>query len=298
MAGRRDGSWTKGFQQGLLAGNALQMQWQERFADLKAPARIWAVGAILGCGDKLRRLHDRLLENLKPADAIVYLGDFLGVGPDVQGTVTELLDFRRAVLSMPGALPRDVVFLRGRQEDFLFSVQQLQFAQYPERTLNAALEQGLAQTLESYHVDVAGGKRAARDGPVTLTRWTLALKTQLRSFPGHMELVGSIRRAAFTAPRNAEAGHGPLLFVNAGLDPAKPVIAQKNAFWTDGAGFDRLDAPYGGFARVIRGFDPKRAGFREWPYKVSLDGGDSGSGVLYCVGFRASGEIEQTLDER
>lgn len=272
------------------------MRWQARFADLKAPRIVWVIAAIHGHAVQLGRLHDDLVEHIGPGDRLVYCGDFLGVGTEIRETVTELLDFRRAILSIPGFLAADVVYLRGRQEDYLVKAQQLQFTQKPEAELHAALADGLAETFKAYQVDAAAGLRAARDGPVALTRWTLALKAHLRTFPGHLELLAHLRRAAVTTPGATTSDTGNLLIVNAGLDPDRALIAQQDTFWRESAGFDRIKGPYGLYARVIRGFDPHNRGLQERPYTLSLDGGCRSGGPLICAGLRADGTLERLLE--
>ena len=89
----------------------------QKFAILRKTRRIWAIGAIHGEAARLAALHDMLAGRfVLPGDRIVYLGNYLGRGPDVGGTVEELLDFRRRALALPGMFAADIVFLRGGQE--------------------------------------------------------------------------------------------------------------------------------------------------------------------------------------
>src|SRR3546814_6672973 len=78
----------------------------------------------------------------------------------------------------------------------------------------------------------------------------------------------SLRRAAYTKSIDGTGGTGNaagnqgwgLLFVNAGLEPERPLEAQKDSFWWGGSGFAALDRPYRGYRRVVRGFCPQHPG--------------------------------------
>ena len=71
------------------------------FAVLRETGRIWAIGSIHGEADRLRALHEELTLLLQPDDRVVYLGNYLGYGPDIIGTVDEVLSFRRSFLARP-----------------------------------------------------------------------------------------------------------------------------------------------------------------------------------------------------
>ncbi len=69
--------------------------------------RILAIGDVHGCNRRLRQLLDRV--ELDPqADRIVFVGDYLDRGEDVQGTVDTLLEIQAA---HPGT-----IFLKGNHE--------------------------------------------------------------------------------------------------------------------------------------------------------------------------------------
>src|SRR5690606_37790686 len=110
-------------------------------------SRIWAVAAIHGEAARLVRLHESLWPRLRAGDRLVYLGNYLGRGPDIPGTVAELLAFRCAVLAKPGGFACDVVFLRGAQEEMWQKLLQLQFASAPREVFSWMLQHGVAETL-------------------------------------------------------------------------------------------------------------------------------------------------------
>ncbi len=63
---------------------------------------------------------------------------------------------------------------------------------------------------------------------MAMTRWTSLLRSEIRSHPGHEALYSALRRAAFTG--DGQSKMGSLLFVNAGLDVAKPLANQGDSF--------------------------------------------------------------------
>jgi hypothetical protein len=259
---------------------------EEKFARLGRANRVWAVAAVHGEPARLTRLHDLLAHRIRPGDRLVYLGNLMGRGAGVRQAVDEALSFRRSVIAQRGAFAGDVAFLRGAQEEMWQKLLQLQFASNPGEVLAWMLDHGVAATIEAYGGDPKRGFIAVREGAVGLTRWTSELRAGLDAAPGHRQYLAALRRAAFS-----ESG---LLFVHAGLDPARPLEEQKDAFWWGGARFDTIDAPFAGFVRVVRGFAPSHPGLAETPYTVTLDGGSGFGGELVAACFDASG---QRVDE-
>lgn len=276
----------------------------QRFADLGKPRRIWAVAAIHGEVDRLRGVHAVLAARFQVGDRIVYLGNMIGRGAAVIETLDELLDFRRRVLAARCACAHDVIYLRGGQEEMWRSLLQLQFAPNPAEVLEWMLRQGAGATLAAYGGDPAQGFAAARGGAVTLTRWTQSVRAAFYAQPGHEQLFSALRRAAHVGPPDVGPPHnsprgrmdaapsasGPL-FVCAGVDPARPFAMQGDRFWWGAAGFARLDAPFSGFARVVRGYDPAKGGAQAGDFHATLDAGCGFGGPLVCAGFDAAGQI-------
>jgi serine/threonine protein phosphatase 1 len=259
---------------------------RERFARLRGASRIWAVASIHGEAEKLAGLHYHLWQRLAPGDRVVYLGNYLGRGPDIPGTIEELLAFRCAVLARADGFACDVAFLRGAQEEMWQKLLQLQFASAPRDVLSWMLEQGLEATLRAYGGDAQRALAACREGAMGLTRWTAGLRNAMHAAPGHTQLLTALRRAAFSEH---------LLFVSAGVDSSRPLDAQGDTFWWGGGRF--LDAePFPGFRRVIRGFDRRHAGLVETPQAVSLDAGCGFGGNLLAACFDPEGRILDTLE--
>ena len=259
------------------------------FSRLRRSRRIWAVASIHGEKARLQTLHRRLAQRLDRGDRLVYLGGYLGHGPDVAGTLDELIAFRRLVLARRHAFPGDIAFLRGSQEEMWQKLLQLQFAPNPREVLEWMLERGMGATLAGYGADPRQGLAAARDGALAITRWTTGLRTALDARPGHRPLLTQLKRAALTE-------EGTLLFVHAGVDPGKPLDLQGDVLWWGGANLLELDAPFGGFRRVVRGYDRRHGGVGEAPFAASIDGGSGFGGPLLAACFSVEGELVETIE--
>lgn len=261
----------------------------EVYAVLERPVRVWAIAAIHGETMRLTALHDRLAERLHPGDRLVYLGNYLGYGQDVAGTVEELLAFRRDVLTMPGIEPWDVVYLRGAQEEMWHKLLQLQFAPAPRQALGWMLEHGLGATLAAYGASPEIARQRALEGAVAITRWTNQLRAAMHKRAGHDELMAALRRYAVT-------DNGRLLFVHAGIDPHRPLSEQGDTFWWGSGYMASMSQPFAGFAKIVRGFDRQGGGRRIGEYDICIDGGCGFGGPLFALCIAPSGAILDWLE--
>jgi serine/threonine protein phosphatase 1 len=262
---------------------------RRKFAKLRASARIWAVSAIHGEAERLESLHMALWPKLAAGDRVVYLGNMIGRGGGIRETLAGLLAFRRAFLSRPQTFACDLVYLRGSQEEMWQKLLQLQFATDPSGVLSWMLEQGVGATLEAYDGDIEQARQAARTGTLALTRWSGRLRQAMQTRPGHFELLGALRRAAYT---NDES----LLFVNAGLDPTRPLEAQFDSFWWGEGTFHQISEPYRRYRRVVRGYDAQHPGFLETEYTLTVDGGCGFGGPLLAACLTPDGVIAERIE--
>jgi len=243
------------------------------FLKIRGAARIWAVGSIHGELALLQNLHEALLTRWQPSDRIVYLGNYLGYGPDIAGTIDELLSMRRKLLAMPGAVPNDIVFLRGCQEEMWQKLLQLQFAANPGDVLAWMLQRGMGATLQSYGSSGEEGLAEARQGALALTHWTGNLRRAVQAREGHNALLTSLRRAAHTADES-------LAFVSAGLDPKVALEEQDDSLWWGHSALNGETFSYAPYRRVVRGLDRAARNMALEPTAtlLTLDGGSSESG--------------------
>ncbi|OIR09038.1 hypothetical protein GALL_86440 [mine drainage metagenome] len=264
------------------------MSEQTLFATLRAESRIWAVAAIHGAVDRLRALHGQLGPLFEPGDQLVYLGNYSGHGPAVRETIDELLLFRRALLALGGVECDDIVYLRGGQEEMWHKLLQLQLAPNPQQVLHWMVEQGIQPTIEAYGARVDDALLAARDGILSLTKWTSQLRQTLRGFDGHTALTSVLRHAAFTAD-------GSLLFVHAGIDPSRPLLAQSDSFWWGGGSFQQIEEPFEHYRRIVRGYDRRHGGVQETAATMTLDANCGFGGPLLAACFAPGGELINTI---
>lgn len=223
-------------------------------------------------------------------DRLVYLGNYLGVGPEIYGTIAELLRFRRIFLSIPPYTDTaDVVFLRGAQEEMWQKLLQLQFSMHPAEVLEWMLARGVDATLTAYGGAAEDGLNGAAQGAMALTAWTSALRATARAAPGHDALMSALKRAVLSHDRGA-------LFVSAGIDAERPLLAQTDSFWWAGRSFATITSRYEGFARIVRGFDPGHGGYLEAESTLTIDGGCGFGGTLIAVCMTPDGEILDRLD--
>ncbi|MCB9948234.1 MAG: hypothetical protein H6842_10450 [Rhodospirillaceae bacterium] len=260
-----------------------------KFARLGRPKRLWAVAAAHSQVDRLMALHDVIGERYEPGERLIYLGNMIGVGAQVCETVEELLQFRRALLALPGMLADDIVYLRGAQEEMWQKLLQLQFAPNPTEVLTWMLAQGVDATLAGYGGRAREGMGAAREGAIQLTRWTNSLREAMRSMPGHTSLFAALKRAAFTD----EPG---LLAVSAGLDTSRPLAAQGDSFWWATGRFAEIAGPYETFVRMIRGFDPAGGGVQVGEFTATLDAGCGRGGPLVAGLFEPDGTLADLIE--
>jgi hypothetical protein len=272
----------------MVAGYGGQGKLEGKLARLRQARRIWAVSSIHGEAERLARLHDRIAERFQVDDRLVYLGNYLGRGGQVVATIDELLDFRRRVLARPFGSACDVVFLRGAQEEMWQKLLQLQFAQSPGEVLAWMVREGIEATIEAYGGELRLGFAASRDGPRMITRWTSALRAAMNAMPGHTTLFAGLRHAAASVDDR-------LLFVHAGIDPARPLAAQSDAFWWGDYDILALTAPFAGFRRIIRGFERQPRGLVESEFAVSLDAGAGRGGRLLAAAFDPEGAVLEVL---
>jgi serine/threonine protein phosphatase 1 len=261
----------------------------EAFAPLDHAQRVWAVGSIHGERDKLASLHQALMKAWKLGDRLVYLGNFTGGGGDVIGTLDELLLFRRELLCRAGMDARDIVFLRGAQEEIWRKLQQIQFANRPEKVFEWMMAHGVEPLLRAYGEHPDAARASFREGAVAITRWTSGLRNRIDAHAGHTDLMINLRRAAYTE-------EGTLLLVHRGIDTSLSLPEQSDALWWGSEHFTAIDRPYEGFARIVRGFAQDHPGVAETDYTVTVDAGAGFGGSLVAACFRIDGTLEDVLE--
>jgi serine/threonine protein phosphatase 1 len=183
----------------------------------------------------------------------------------------------------------DIVYLRGGQEEMWQKLLQVQFAVNPREVLDWMLGQGLGATLAAYGLDPRRGLAAARDGTLSLSRWTAGIRGAIAARPGHRDFLSALRRAAYDEESR-------VLLVHAGVDPSRPLASQGDTLWWGAPGFGRWDRPFGEFDRVVRGYDPAHGGIVETPFAVTADSGCGFGGALTALCLSAQGEVVDRIE--
>ena len=261
----------------------------ERFVTIRSGGRIWAVGAIHGEASRLAELHAGIEERFEAGDRIVYLGNFLGHGREVAATLDEMVAFRSALLAVPHMNVCDVAYLRGSQEEMWQKLFRLHLSVEPADVLAWMMNQGVQQTLAAYGWGVAQAQERVTNGSQEIARWLGEVRARMELYPGHQELLASVRQAAVT-------DDGALLFVNSGLDPSRPIDAQRDAFWWGADQLAQLTPPYAEYKKIIRGFDPSQGGVSLDDYVATVDGGAGFGGTLTAACFDAEGRAVDRID--
>lgn len=265
----------------------------EKFAELGAPRRIWAVAAIHGEIDRLATLHDHLASRFNVRDRLVYLGNYLGVEKRTNAALfDEILAFRAALLSKQGLEPSDIVYLRGPAEEAWQRLLRLQFAPVPLQTLEKLLASGVESYLRLYGVSINDTRSMARAGSIAITRWTNQLRALQRASAGHEQLICGMRRAAYaqTTPDQEK-----LLFVPSGFDPSRSLEDQGDSLWWTSATFQLSGRAQNEYSRIIRGFDSVNSGPDLQEAAVTLDAGCGRGGPLMCGCFTPAGKLVEVV---
>jgi serine/threonine protein phosphatase 1 len=193
---------------------------------------------------------DGLLDTLAPVagDTVVCLGDYIDRGPASKRVIDRLLRLRREG-------PR-CVFLKGNHEDMFLGFLGERGA-YGE----SFLDNGGDATLRSYGLQGRFGEIRGEHLP-----------------PEHLEFLRSLELFY---------KHEGFLCVHAGVDPARPLTAQReeDLLWIRGE-FIREPHPFPYV--VLFGHTPQREVLLDLPYKVGLDTGLVYRNKLSCLELAAA----------
>ena len=203
----------------------------------------FVIGDIHGCLSELSCLIENL--PLRPADRVVFLGDYIDRGPDSKGVISYLMDMAKSNY--------DLVFLKGNHEDML-----LAYLGFTGRYGEMFLVNGGQATLASYGMSAAAMSRVRAMGKIPAD---------------HLEFLLNLKNYWV---------EGSFLCVHAGIHPSKPLAAQSQVdlLWIRHefiSSSHRL--PY----TVVFGHTPQREVFYDLPAKIGIDTGCAFGGPLTAV---------------
>jgi serine/threonine protein phosphatase 1 len=226
-------------------------------AGLPPDQRIYAVGDVHGCADRLDLMHGAIAEDLAARPVahalLIHLGDLIDRGPDSAGVIERLL---RPFPAVPGAAAPHVVNLIGNHEDMFLTA----LADGDPRAAELWLANGGGETLASWGVSWRAGPDGWRNAipPVHL---------------GFLRALGLIYRA------------GGYLFVHAGLRPEVPLEVQRrdDLLW--------IREPFLSWtgtlpAVVVHGHTPEDTP-AILPHRIGIDTGAVLGGPLTCAVLEA-----------
>jgi len=212
--------------------------------------RVYAVGDVHGCLDRLEALHELIAGDLaaRPADQaeLVHLGDYVDRGPDSAGVVARLAD---------GALPPrvPVVNLMGNHEHMM-----------------------LAALAATGGVD-AIGLWLGNGGADSLASWGVPRSAQPREWASYLPKPHLLFLRDL-AVRHAAGGY---LFVHAGIRPGIPIERQSrhDQMWIREP-FLSSNEPFGPV--VVHGHTPRLEPVVR-PNRIGIDTGAVMGGALTCA---------------
>ena len=222
---------------------------------IQAPARlppgqrVYAIGDVHGCLDRLVALHgliaDDLAERPVAGPVLVHLGDYVDRGEDSAGVVARLA----AGVALPGV---PTVNLMGNHEHMMLE----------------AIAEGEAE---------AAGLWLANGGGDSLRSWGVSPSALARDWSGYLP------EAHLRFLRALELRHevGGYLFVHAGIRPGVPLDRQDrhDLIWIREP-FLSSDAPHG--VVVVHGHTPRQEPVVR-ANRIGIDTGAVMGGVLTCV---------------
>ena len=218
-------------------------------ASMPPGQRVYAIGDVHGCLDRLQALHELIAADLteRPTDApaLIHLGDYVDRGPDSAGVV--------ARLAAGTALP-DVrtINLMGNHEQMML----------------AAIATGELDATELW---------LANGGADSLLSWDVPRSAQPKEWPSYLPLPHLIFLRDLAVRHEA----GGYLFVHAGIRPGVPLDRQSrhDLLWIREPFLSSKDS----FGPVIvHGHTPKQEPIVR-PNRIGIDTGAVMGGVLTCA---------------
>jgi serine/threonine protein phosphatase 1 len=218
-------------------------------ASLPPGRRVYAVGDVHGCLDRLESVHELIAADLaeRPTEqaVLVHLGDYVDRGPESAGVVARLAE---------GGVLRDVstVNLMGNHEHMML----------------AALATGDAEAAELW---------LANGGADSLVSWGVPRSAQPREWPTYLPVPHLLFLRDLAVSHQA----GGYLFVHAGIRPGIPLERQSrhDLMWIREPFLSSKQA-FGPV--VVHGHTPRQEPVVR-PNRIGIDTGAVMGGVLTCA---------------
>ena len=223
------------------------MKKKTNFIEIAKSKKIWAIGSIHSRDIAFESIKKYLLENFEENDALVFLGNIIGLGIESKETLSSVLELRNNLMSKFSLDPEKIIFLRGAQEEMFLKLLQLQISPNPTDIVKWMFEHGVDKTAESYGIYKDKIIDIANQGTLSISRLTKTLNDSINEKPGHKEYFINLKHAAFSNSKK-------ILFVNRGVDISRPLSAQNDCFWWGYQNFSQINHPYTTFIKIVRGY--------------------------------------------
>ena len=267
---------------------------QGRIAILGGGHRFWVLAPVRGASGPLLKALDLIQTYFQPGDHVVCLGNQIGPAGQSKEVMKALVNFQAWVADQK--TDGQVLWLRGAQEALLDQFYTLHFAPDVSAVLTWMMEtHGFDQLMAQFGVSMEHIEGAMGQGAAALARLTSTVREEIRSVPAHAAYLDGCTRAAVSDT-------GQLLFVHAGVDPARTLSLQTDAFWWGHPDFFRMTTPYQSFSLTLSGLVPHRVenddrtlDMRDpktlaGPGRLAIDGGCGLGGVLLAFCFDPRGK--------
>jgi len=218
-----------------------------KFQEFTNTQRIWAVGSMHSSIESFQSIKKYILTNFKNGDKLIFLGNLIGYNNQSKQIITDVLNLRFNLMANFNLDNKDIVFLRGAQEEMFSKLLQLQIAPNPGEIINWIFSHGVDQTLASYDFEPDQFRNVTTQGTMQINKMTSKLNKKISETPGHKEFFSNLKHAAFSNSME-------VLFVNRGVDLSRPLSAQSDCFWWGYQNFSLINKPYSTFRRIVRGY--------------------------------------------
>ena len=263
---------------------------KSRIARLNEGFRFWAISPAHGRIEPLEQALDLLSDYYQPGDHIILLGSQIGQGGQSLRVMDTLNSFKHWLGDeVAGSIEKglvnssQVVWLRGIQEVLIDKFYTLHMAPSPADVLDWMVDTyQFDKLLDQLGCEINEAHEAIAAGAAPLAHFTNAFHHELHANVSNASYFSSCRRAALS-----KQGH--LLFVHGGLDPARTLSMQTDAFWFGHPDYFRLSKPYQNFTQVISGLVPSGSTEVIGPGRFAFDGGCGRGGYLSLRCFSSKG---------
>ena len=256
---------------------------RRRIAVLPGEGRFWVLAQTQGAAEPLAAALAHTAQAYEPGDHMILLGSQIGCGGGSPQVMEQLAQAKQALTGRS-----EILWLRGIQEELLDRFFTLHLAPDPAGVLTWMFKtHRFDSLLEQFSCLPDDAISACHQGAANLARFAARVRNQIWALGGARAYFDACVRAVATRT-------GQILFVHGGLDPARPLSLQTDAFWWGHPDFFRMKQPYMGYACVVSALVPDQAVRLNGPGRFCFDGGAGRGGHLQLLCLDPQGRI---LDE-